>query len=116
VLSVSSAFFNGRLEVGDFGQLQTNGFGNNFFLNCPLKTLIFRYNGVCPLNSTGAFNSTPFANGGEGGEIYVPSAQIENYKVATNWSTVHGWGTITWKAIEGSQYENYYADGTEVTA
>lgn len=114
VLAGSQAFFNGRLETGDFGLLQTNGFGNNFFVNCPLTTIVLRYNGVCPLNSTGAFNSTPFASGGEGGEIYVPSAQIESYKVASNWSTVHGWGTVTWKAIEGSYYETHYADGTVI--
>lgn len=115
VLASSQAFLDAGLQVGDFGNLQTNGFGNNFFRSCPLQTIILRYNGVCPLNSTGAFNGTPFANGGAGGEIYVPSAQIANYQVANNWSTVHGWGTITWKAIEGSIYETKYADGTPIS-
>ena len=43
-------------------------------------------------------------------KVYVPQALIEDYKVASNWSTK---GDIFY-AIEGSQYENYYADGTEI--
>jgi hypothetical protein len=115
----SDMFWNcTKLAVADFGALRSNfGLEAYTFENCPaLTTLILRPNHVCKLNNTNAFNGTPFASGKTGGEIFVPSAQIENYKVATNWSTVDGWGTITWKAIEGSQYENYYADGSEVTA
>lgn len=107
-----------NLAVADFGALTSNvGFDAYTFENCSsLTTLILRPNHIVKLWSVNAFSGTPYKEGGTGGEIYVPSAQIENYKVATNWSTVNGWGTITWKAIEGSQYENYYADGSEVTA
>ena len=53
---------------------------------------------------------------GTGGTIYVPQALLSSYPTATNWSVVHGWGTITWTAIEGSYYETHHADGSEVTA
>lgn len=118
-MTAYSMFYDCKsLEVADFGALTANGgLADYTFINCtPLTTIILRPNHIVRLVSIRAFNGTPYASGGTGGEIYVPSAQIENYKVATNWSTVNGWGTITWKAIEGSQYENYYADGSEVTA
>lgn len=80
-----------------------------------LETIILRGDSVRTLNSTGNLPSGVWGSGGTGGTIYVPSALIDSYKAATNWSTLDGYGTITWAAIEGSQYENYYADGTPVT-
>lgn len=63
-----------------------------------------------------------FRDGGSGGTIYIPETLYDHlgdgtsldYKSATNWSVVDAYGTITWAKIEGSQYENYYADGTPV--
>lgn len=106
------------LKTLDFGALTTNeGVDNYAFEGCSaLETIILRPSHVVRLVNPNAFNGSTFKNGGTGGEIYVPSALIDSYKSATNWSTVDGYGTITWKAIEGSQYENYYADGSEVTA
>lgn len=77
------------------------------FTNCAsLATLILRRSsGICTLANTNAFNGTPFASGGAGGTIYVPSALIATYQAATNWSTLDAYGTITWAAIEGSVYE-----------
>lgn len=66
------------------------------------------------LANVNAFANTPFKSGGAGGEIYVPSALIDTYKASANWSTLDGYGTVTWKAIEGSIYENAYADGTPI--
>lgn len=74
------------------------------------------------LNNVSCFNSTPFASGGAGGTIYIPKAlydhlgdgTADDYKAATNWSTVDGYGTITWAKIEGSIYETKYADGTTI--
>ena len=65
----------------------------------------------------------PFASGGSGGTIYIHKALYDHlgdgteldYKAATNWSTVDGYGTVTWAQIEGSYYETHYADGTPVT-
>lgn len=106
----------GKMTVVDLGTGVTR-VDNWTFESCKvLTTIVLRPTSVCALVGTSAFGDTPYKEGGTGGEIFVPSALIDSYKSATNWSTVHGWGTITWKAIEGSQYENYYADGSEVTA
>ena len=51
-----------------------------------LTALILRNpNAVCTLSNTNAFTSTPIASGT--GYIYVPSALVDSYKAATNWST-----------------------------
>ena len=97
----------------------------NMFNGCTsLSTLILRNYSVCALVNVSAFTNTPFASGKAGGDIYIPQYLYDHlgdgtaldYQSATNWSTIHGYGTITWHAIEGSQYENYYADGTEITS
>lgn len=78
-------------------------------------TLILRKTSVISLTNVNVFNATPFASGGSGGTIYVPSSLISSYPSASVWSTLDGYGTVTWAAIEGSQYENYYADGTAIS-
>ena len=97
--------------------------GSNCFYNLSnLGTLIIRNTSIFGLNSTNAFTGTKFKSGGTGGTIYIPKSLYDHlgdgtsndYKAATNWVTVDGWGTITWEKIEGSQYESYYADGTPV--
>lgn len=104
-----------KLKVLDV--LASNGFTNQNNMNgCSvLDTLIIRKNGVASLSNVNNFASTPFASGGSGGTIYVPSAQLANYKAATNWSTLDGYGTITWVAIEGSYYETHYGDGRTIS-
>ena len=75
---------------------------NNAFAYCnALKALLLRGNNVCNLQNANAFNSTPIASGN--GYIYVPSALIEQYKVATNWSTY---------ASQFRALEDYTVDGT----
>ena len=79
-------------------------------------TLILRRtNAITALaNVDGIANDTKFKNGGEGGTIYIPEVLYNHlgdgtsldYKAATNWSTVNGYGTITWAKLEGSQYES----------
>ena len=93
------------------------GIATSHFSGCSvLNTLILRRTaGIVSLNSTGAFNNSPFASAGSGGTLYVPSALISTYQSATNWSTILGYANNSIQAIEGSQYENYYADGTPVT-
>lgn len=55
------------------------------FSNCSLlETLIIRSDSVCTLSNTNALASTPIAKGT--GYIYVPSALVNSYKSATNWS------------------------------
>ena len=88
-----------------------------------LNVLVLRKSsGVTALSNVNAFTNTPFKNGGTGGTIYIPKALYDHlgdnsnldYKKATNWSTVDGYGTITWAKIEGSIYETQYADGTPI--
>lgn len=113
----SVAFQSNKTKILDFGKLGTTPIkiqGSAFYGCSILDTLILRYNAVIQLVAMAAFNSTPFANGGSGGTIYVPSALISSYKSAQNWSTLDGYGTVTWTSIEGSIYEHQYADGTPI--
>ena len=98
--------------------------GESCFSNCTsLQTIIIRRtDALILLNNVNVFDGTPFASGGTGGTIYIPEILYDHlgdgtsldYQSATNWSTIHGYGTITWQKIEGSIYENTYADGTPV--
>lgn len=73
------------------------------FINCPVfETLIIRRtDGVPLLANVNAFSNTMIANGT--GYIYVPKALIEDYKVATNWTTY---------ADQFRALEDYTVDGT----
>lgn len=105
----ASTLFYGdtSLRFVDFKNLNLYRLEQNCFQNCSaLKTLVLRKTSdVVGLHNVNAFSGTPFASGGSGGTIYVPSALLSSYPTATNWSTMNGYGTITWKAIEGSIYE-----------
>lgn len=82
--------------------------GRYAFTTClVLKVLILRKSTVCTLQNTDAFHNTPFANGGIGGVVLVPSALVETYKTATNWSTLYGYGTCEFLPLE-----EYTVDGT----
>lgn len=109
----SFAYGNTKMTLCDLGlctKIASNG-----FTNCSsLETLILRRSdAICALASNGSFNGSPFKSGGTGGTIYIPKALYDHlgdgtaldYKAATNWSTVNGYGTITWAQIEGSPYE-----------
>jgi len=110
------------LEVADIGGGAINKGG--VFQGChALKTLIIRRNTLCTLGNVTNFAQTPFVSGGSGGTIYIPKVLYDHlgdgsaldYKSATNWSTMDGYGTITWAQIEGSIYETAYADGTPIS-
>lgn len=91
--------------------------------NTILTTIILRNNNIETLGNSNVFVESPFASGGGGGTIYIPKALYDHlgdgsaldYKSATNWSTIDGYGTITWAKIEGSYYETHYADGTVIS-
>lgn len=107
------------VDVGAGCTIINNG---NFDSDTSLKTIILRKKTIVSLSLTNNFNRTPFGSGGSGGKIYIPQTLYEHlgdgssldYQSATNWSTVYGYGTITWAKIEGSQYEHYWADGTPI--
>lgn len=113
---------NSALEKVDCGLSWSTLPGNCFNADGNLKTIILRRTTVVSLRAVSCFTNTPFKSGGSGGTIYIPKVLYDHlgdgtgsdYKAASNWSTVEGYGTITWAKIEGSQYENYYADGTPI--
>lgn len=66
-----------------------------------LRVLILRSSSMATLKATSAFSNTPIASGK--GYVYVPSALIDTYKTATNWSTY---------ADKFRALEDYTVDGT----
>lgn len=112
--NVASYTFGGctKLELCDVGLCRTIS-ANAFNGATIMDTLILRYTSVVALSNVSAFTNTPFASGKAGGDIYIPKSLYDHlgdgtssdYKAATNWSTVNGYGTITWHKIEGSIYE-----------
>lgn len=79
---------------------------NYAFRNCTsLNKLILRWEReVVPIFAN-EFRGTCFYKGGSGGTVYVPESLIESYKTADGWSTLYGYGTCNFVAIEGSEYE-----------
>ena len=98
----NNAFYNcSALKVVDLPNAAS--IGAYVFNGClALKTLILRKSdSICTLSNTNAFNNTPIKSGT--GYIYVPSALIETYKTASNWSTY---------AAQFRALEDYTVDGT----
>lgn len=110
----------GNLLVADIGGGAINRGG--IFQNCKkLQTIIIRGTTVCTLGNVSNLSQTPFyPNGGTGitgtGTLYVPNALVDTYKTASNWSTLYNAGTMAIQKIEGSVYENAYADGTPISS
>lgn len=102
-------FDRSMCSVVDLGPNLTAILADTFYNNVEAQTigtLILRHNGVVSALTTGAINGLRV--------VYVPSAQIENYKVADKWATRFDAGYLTFNAIEGSEYESAYADGTPI--
>ncbi len=94
------------LAFADIGS--TQGIAANAFANCyALQTLVLRRTGsICTLANVSAFLNTPLRGyNSQTAEVYVPNALISTYQTATNWSTLYNNGTITFKKIEGSDYD-----------
>lgn len=90
--------------------------GAGCFKGCTILSILIirKQDGVTSLSNIDAFAETSFAEGGTGGKVYVPQDLISQYKVATNWSTLVGYGTLEFVPIEDSEYEYFYADGTPI--
>lgn len=103
--NVTPAYACQLLELVDIGSVA--GINSNAFANClSLETLILRKTAsVSALSNVNAFTNTPLGSGGTGGTVYVPSSLVSAYQTATNWSTLYNVGTVTFAAIEGSEYE-----------
>ena len=102
------------------GNYALNGLSN--FNGCTsLGVIVLRATSVIPLGNINNFTNTKFWSGKAGGDIYIPKTLYDalgtgtnDYKAASNWSTIDGYGKTTWHAIEGSYYETHYADGTAI--
>lgn len=114
--TINSSGFQGCTSLASFDFKGGTINANAFYGDTALNTIIIRKSdGVSTLANINAFTNTPFASGGTGGTLYVPSALISSYQSATNWSTILGYANNSIQAIEGSQYENAYADGAPIT-
>ncbi len=84
-VAASRCLMNNKLLAKvDFKSVLT--FGTYTFQGCSvLETVILRNTDAVPtMTNKNAFTSTPVASGT--GYIYVPSAMVDAYKTATNWS------------------------------
>lgn len=100
----AQTFYNcSQLRVLDLPKLSTIPVGSNeAFYHCTsLSALILRNESVVSIDTTEHFNNSSIASGT--GYIYVPRDLIEDYKVATNWSTY---------ADQFRALEDYTVDGT----
>lgn len=99
-----SALQNTQLEWVDLPAVTT--LNDQSLSGCgSLTAVILRAESVVTMKYLSVFSGTPFAVGGTGGNVYVPSALIESYRTATNWSALYEAGTCNFVAIEGSEHE-----------
>ena len=110
------------LEVVDCAVTDSLYIGNSAFGSDPLKALILRSNSVATLANTNALLGTEIYYGT--GYIYVPSALIDSYKAAANWSdfadqfrNLEEWtvdGTVTGELdlVNRHMVRFYNSDGT----
>lgn len=84
-ISTQTWYMCQKLEYADCGQLG-NIPAQTFASSTALKALILRKtNSICTLSNANAVSGSGIGKGT--GYVYVPSALIETYKTATNWST-----------------------------
>lgn len=106
-VTTDSDFLNNcvQLEVVEFPGTWTAPIQARFFNYCTgLKALILRADQVLTLGATGA---VPFMAAG-GGYTFVPQSLLDDYKAATNWSSLASYIL----PIEGSYWETHHADGS----
>lgn len=109
VVTMNGSCFSGgikfdKLEMPKLETIGTKGFDYISFpeLKAPLKSIsgygligngklerliITQDEVVCKLSSTNSFQATTIATSETMGFVYVPDALVEQYKIATNWST-----------------------------
>ncbi len=101
-------------------------FGRTLIFNrcSSLDTLVVRNTSASALGNVNVFDGTPFASGGTGGTLYVPSDLISTYQSKANWSTILGYTNNQIKSIESTHTDPnapidltlYYADGTAIAS
>ncbi len=84
-ISTQTWYMCQQLQYADCGQLG-NITAQTFASCAALETLILRKTGsICTLSNVNAISGSGIGKGT--GYVYVPSALVESYKTATNWST-----------------------------
>lgn len=102
----TAAYACQSLEIVDIGKAKS--IAANTFANCyKLSTLIMRRTGTATTcANVSAFLNTPLRGySSRTANIYVPEALIDTYKAASVWTTINGYGYVTWNKLEGSIYE-----------
>ena len=89
------------LTNSSFGSIYSNA----FYKATKLEKLAIYSSVVATLVNINVFTNTPFASGGSGGTLYVPSSLISSYQSASNWSTILGYANNNIQAIEGSEFQ-----------
>ena len=108
--SITTRSFNNNTSL----QTLEIGVLTSVISSAPITTLILRKSTLVALSATTYLSNGIWGSEGTGGTLYVPRDLISEYQAATNWSTILGYANNRILAIEGSQYENYYADGTPI--
>lgn len=98
-----NAFTQGKFKAVDLGPNLTKLYNDTFY-GGTYDTVILRSTTLVVANNRDAVRGIT--------KLYVPSALVASYATATNWSTDAASRTVL--AIEGSQYETHYADGTPI--
>lgn len=104
----SDFFRSTRYTVCDLGEKVT-ALGTRHFYNDSVAYTVILRNPDAVVTAADT-NRLPL---NAGTKVYVPSALVESYQIASNWSVAYSRG-VQFLPIEGSQYENYYADGTPI--
>lgn len=89
------------LQYVELGDVSGYVFNNSFNQCSALTAVVMRQTKLITLENVNAFSNTPIANGE--GYIYIPSALVQKYQAATNWSTF---------ANQFRSLEDYTVDGT----
>lgn len=108
VTSLDSGSFRSTygLNYYDIGKNLSSLSGYIFYQGTYKILILRRTSGVVTASSSTVIRDISSDNT----KVYVPSALIDSYKTATNWSAK---GDIFY-ALEGSEYEHYYANGVGV--
>ena len=96
------------IDIGpDFDSIGTDYFYNNTE-TIRIERLILRKSaGIVTLGAAVSVRGVE--------KVYCPQSLISTYQTAPNWSDRYSAGKITFVAIEGSEYDGYWADGTPIT-
>ena len=93
VKTITSGAFYGCTTLGTVDLSSIEEIGPSAFYNCSklVAFIIRKTNSLCVLGNNNAFQKSPIGRGSYGvssltGYIYVPSALMESYQAATNWS------------------------------